>query len=180
MGTPRTARKPRGGTTARDVLARRRQAHAAWLRSMRWTYQEIADARLPCPQHEGTDWGGVTTCPKCLPMYADKSGARKAVEQHLADEYALTATGREQLRQEHLATLALIIREATTELQEPHRRGRHDVDRWRSAPALIRALDQQARITGLYAPSRVQVTTELDEQIRAELEALGLNDPVTT
>lgn len=168
----------KGSSKPRNMLATRRRSHAAWLRSQRWTYQQIADARLPCPQHEGTDRGGDPTCPRCLPMYSDKSTARQAVEQHLADEYALTATGREQLRQEHLATLDVVIREATTELLEPHRRGRPDVDRWRSAPALIRALDQRARIAGLYAPSRVQITTELDEQIRAELEALGLNDPV--
>jgi hypothetical protein len=178
--TARRKRRPGrtiNGNTAAGELARRRQNHAADLRSLMFTFDQIADALLPCTAHARVGMPpGEVGCPNCLPMYADRSGARRAVEAVYADERQEGAEARAQAAAEHLRSLQVIVNEGMVTLRQDWRITGDT--RWSAARTVIRALDQIARIRGLYAPTQVQITTELDEQIRAELELLGLNDPV--
>lgn len=153
---------------------------------MRRTYQQIADAVLPCPEHR--DRGGIdpTQCAlehetrrvvdgpdaapiDCVPMYSGRSGARRAVEQGLAEAYSITEADRDRLRREHLAT----IDTALQRLMRDTIGSTDPMDRARAANAVARLLERAAKLTGLDAPTRVTVTSELDDELSAALADLA-------
>lgn len=126
---------------------------------MGWTFDAIAAAYLPCERLEHREAGGLASCPECLPMYTNRSAAKKAVDRALADEYGQGASTREQYRRQQLAQLDLLLSS-----KMPEALGRSDSAN-EAARVVLRALDRRARLLGLDAPTRVQVTTELDMQI---------------
>lgn len=174
-------------TTAANALAARRRAFAVELRSMRRTYQQIADATLPCSEHR--DRGGIDpdTCRlmhendrdrhpvDCARMYASRSAAKRAVEQGLAELYPIAESDRDAMRREWLSTLDT----ATQRLMRDLLSAAEPVDRARAANAVARLSERVAKLAGLDAPTRLTVTDELDEQIAAALEQLN-DTPVPT
>lgn len=160
-------------------LARRRSLRAVHLRALGQTYEQIAQALLPCPPHERA--GGDRTCVErgggCLPMYAHRRAAKAAVDRALEQEYAAGADTRDQLRRHQLAQIDLLLQGVMRDAL-----GATD-DRHPARLAAVRYLDQRAKIMGLYAPTRVVVTDELDAKIAELLEdlgAAGLGTPVPT
>lgn len=171
-------------SAAQHNLAVRRRAYAVQLRSMRRTLQQIADAVLPCKEHD--DRGGIdpATCQAmhaaarakgagplvdCMPMYATREGARKAVEIGLTEQYPIAEKDREQVRRELLAsadlTLSRVMRDVLGE-KDP-------ADRARAAASVVRLLDRMAKLTGADAPTRLVVTDELDDELSAALADLA-------
>lgn len=177
---------PRSHVAPSSALALRRRVYAVELRSMRRTYQQIADAVLPCPEHR--DRGGITpaACRQqheahrlvdgpnaapidCTPMYANRKGAQRAVEQGLAEAYSITEADRDRLRREQLATIDLALQR----LMRDTVGGGDAIDRARAANAVARLLERAAKLTGLDAPTRVTVTTELDDELSSALADLA-------
>lgn len=177
----------------RHTIAERRRAYAVQLRSMRRTLQEIADAVLPCPEHQ--ERGGIApdACRAmhdaarargngplvdCLPMYANREGARRAVEQGLTEQYPVSEHDRERIRQELVAASDLALKRVLRDVLA----GADAGDRARSAGAAVRLIDRIAKLTGADAPTRLVVTDELDDELAAalaELSELPLPDPAT-
>lgn len=153
-----------------EVLAARREAKAVQLRAARMTYQQIADYVMPCPEHDSI--GGLDGCGDCAPLYRSRAGAFKAVTRVLEREYAGAAASRELLLQESLATVDAVIRRMMADTQDPRL---DPADRARAATALMRAMDHRAKLTGLYAPTRVTVTDELDLEIEQMIRDLAGN-----
>lgn len=170
----------------RAALSARRRAYAMELRSMRRTYEQIAAAVLPCDEHRRV--GGIepAQCAElhafarqvdgpqshpvdCLPMYANRKGAQRAVLQALAEGYQLTEADKETMRQEQLATSDLVLRKMLTDALT----GPTPVDRARAATAVARLLERQARLAGLDAPTRVSIDPELDDAVASALAELS-------
>lgn len=150
--------------TAHKALAARKRVRAVQLRSMGRTFDQIAAAMLPCFTHRSTE--GDPQCDECLPMYANRSSAKRAVDAALADEYAATADTREQMRRHQLAQIDLLLQRV---MPEALGSGPGHLEAQRNA---LRALDRRAKLLGLDAPSRVQITSELDEQIEELMNQL--------
>lgn len=139
----------------------------------RQTYQQIADALMPCPEHKRV--GGAEDCTDCERMYAGRAAAHKAVTRALADDRQAGEETRQLARDEHLSTLDVLLRrsilDAISTTNSPS-------DRARAITAAARVLDQRAKVLGLYAPTKVEVTTELDLAIADELAAMAALDPI--
>lgn len=151
------------------VMARRRQAMAVQRRAAGLTFQQIADTLLPCALHLDSDELVQEACDDCRPLYNDKSAARKAIVKALQDEYDLSEQARDELRREDMATTALVIQRMTADLIGA---GREPSERASAGRTLLRALDHRARVAGYLAPTRVQVTPELDADIEQALRDL--------
>jgi hypothetical protein len=150
--------------TIRDDLAARKAVHAVKLRAQHLTYDEIAQALLPCsPEHQpdGKPW-----CDACVPMYGHRSSAKRAVDAQLAQEYAAGSETREQQRRQQLAEIDLILARLI-----PQAIG-HSAEQQEAARSVVRYLDRRAKLLGLDAPARVQITTEMDAQIEALADQL--------
>lgn len=150
--------------TVRDDLAARKAVRAVQLRAMHKTYDEIAQSLLPCtPEHQpdGQPW-----CDACVPMYAHRSSAMRAVQAQLEQEYAAGSETREQQRRQQLAEIDLILARL---IPQAIGRGEHQQEAARSVP---RYMDRRAKLLGLDAPARVSITTELDSQIEALADQL--------
>lgn len=153
--------------------ARQKADRAVHLRiAGRRTYQQIADALMPCPDHKGTN--GVEDCPACERMYAGRSAAYKAVQRALTEDQKAGEETRQQARTEHLATLDVLIARS---IRDAVGAG-SATDRSRAVAAAAKVLDQRAKVLGLYAPTKVEVTTELDMAIADELAAMAALAPV--
>jgi hypothetical protein len=159
--------------SSRQTLGRRRQLHALNLRSLGYTYEAVAQALLPCPDHR---LKGRDGCEFCLPMYRSRAAAKRAVDAAMAAEYALDAGTREQYRQLQLAQIDLVLQRV---MPEATAKGK---DRNEAARVAERYLRQRARLLGLEAPARIQITTELDETIRELVdqleETVGAVEPI--
>lgn len=153
---------------------------------MRRTYQQIADATLPCDEHRpigGIDpeqcrlahetaraVDGPDSHPiDCMPMYANRGTARRAVLEGLAEGYQISESDRDDLRREWLATIDTATQRLMRDVLSPG----DPIDRARAASAVVRLMDRAAKLTGLDAPTRVTVTDELDEDLSAALAALA-------
>lgn len=145
------------------ALAARRKNRALLLRSLGWTYDRIAASLLPCDLHAKGGGAGEPGCDLCLPMYASRAGAQKAVTAALADEYAAGQETREQQRRHQLAQIDLLLSKSM-----PAAVGGD----WEALRGATRLLDRRARLLGLDAPARIAVTTELDAQIEALADEL--------
>jgi hypothetical protein len=165
-----TSRAPRYPDPA---LTRRKVDKAVNLRLMGLTYQQVADTPLPCPAHaEWIEGNPDGDCTACLPrLYASRTGARRAIMQQLDREYAAGAETRQALRSQQLAQIDLLLTKAM-----PRALATVDAADIRS---VVRLLDRRARLLGLDAPTRVEVTTELDQQITALLDELAEQPPLT-
>ena len=87
MGSPSNAAAQR-----RDRAARAEQ-QAVHLRALGRTFDQIAASALPCtPFHAAHPEPG---CPACLPLYRDRSAAKRAVDRTLEREYAAGSDTRE-------------------------------------------------------------------------------------
>lgn len=147
--------------------ARRKADRAVFLRTAaRMTYAQIAEQLLPCPAHEPQ---GSPDCELCERLYANAGTARRAIIKALEAERHESSEMRKAAKAEHLATIDVLLSKAITDARTSTR----PADRARAMTAAARLLDQKARLQGLYAPTQLQITDELDEQIRAELEALA-------
>lgn len=154
-----------GPTPLQRQRAQAREQRAVELRLLGHTYEQIAHAMLCTnPEHRPDP---DPSCGRCVPLYRDKSAARKAVVRALGRDYALGAEGREQLRQTHLARLDLLYRRAARAAVQGE---------WEAARVAVRILDAQAKVLGIYAPSRLQITTEIDQEIEAMLDEMGVAD----
>lgn len=134
----------------------------------RLSFQQIADSLMPCPDHQRT--GGLESCAECERMYGGRAAAQKAYTRAITVRDDEAKETREQARIEHLLTLDVVLR---TQMVDATKGGGDPADRARAATAALRALDQRAKILGLYAPTKVEVTTELDATIAQELAALA-------
>lgn len=152
------------------VMARRRQAMAVQRRAAGLTFQQVADSLMPCGMHVDSDELVQEACTECRPLYNDKSAARKAIVKALQDEYDLSEQARDELRREDMATTALVIQRMTADLLGA---GREPGERAAAGRTLLRALDHRARVAGYLAPTRVQVTPELDADIEQALADLA-------
>lgn len=153
--------------------ARQKADRAVHLRiAGRRTYQQIADALMPCPDHRAIN--GSEDCPACERMYAGRAAAYKAVQRALLEDQKAGEETRHQARTEHLATLDVL---AARTIRDAISAG-SATDRSRAAAAAAKVLDQRAKILGLYAPTKVEVTTELDMAIADELAAMAALAPV--
>lgn len=165
-GTPSTAPaqgRSRLHARERKRLAVLREGRAVDLRLLGMTYEQVAASLLPCSSHRGTE--GDPTCSLCQVLYpGGASAARKAILRALDKAYALGQEGREQLRQQQLGQIDLLLRKAMRSAMGGD---------WEAARVATRLLDRRARLLGLDAPSRVQVTTELDQEIEALLDQLA-------
>lgn len=159
-------------TDTRQVTAQVKARWALHLRSMNLTYDQIAAAILPCPAH--TRLGGRLDCVMCYgPLYTNRGGAKRAVDRALAEQHPDTAAERTLMKQTMTAQLDLLIAAAM-------RLGAAMLESGQTIPAgmmeaqrnLVRLLDRKAKLWGLDAPSRVVITTELDEQIALAVEQL--------
>lgn len=153
---------------ATRILARQKVDRATYLRvAMRMTWAQVAESLLPCPAHQPS---GAVECPLCIRLYASAGSACKAVSAHLRDEEALSAEQRDDARREQLATLDVVIRRqvaiATASSSDPS-------DSSRAATAALRALDQRAKLLGLYAPTKIEVTDSLNREIEDALRELA-------
>lgn len=159
MGAPEETRrrKPR----AVHDTAVLREARAVELRSLGWSYDMIASALLPCPEHQPK---GDRDCERCQRMYATKAGAFKAVQRALAREYDTTSEGAQALKRHQLAQIDLLLRAAM-----PAAIGRD----WQAMREARHLLDRRARLLGLDAPQRHVVTSELDAEIEAMMDQLA-------
>lgn len=156
----RRAQSPR----ARRQTATLKEGRAVQLRLLGFTYEQIAAKMLPCPPHRPD---GLVGCGLCVPLYpSGKSAAKKAIDRALQRDYALNEAGRDQLRQQQLGQVDLLLQRAMREAMGD-KPGRHEAMR-----NAIRLLDRRARLLGLDAPTRVQVTSELDAQIEEAFAAL--------
>lgn len=152
---------------ATRILARQKVDRATYLRVVaRMTWAQVAESLLPCPAHQPS---GSGDCSLCLRLYASAGSACKAVSAHLREEESLSVELRDEARREHLATLDAVIRKTMTDALT----GDKAQDRSRAATAALRAMDQRAKLLGLYAPTKIEVTTELDQQIEEELRAIA-------
>lgn len=152
---------------ATRILARQKVDRATYLRVVaRMTWAQVAESLLPCPAHQPA---GSGDCSLCIRLYASAGSACKAVSAHLREEEALSAELREDARREQLSALDAIIRKTMTDSVT----GEKAQDRARAATAALRALDQRAKLLGLYAPTKIEVTNELDQQIEEELRAIA-------
>lgn len=151
-----------------SARAQLRETRAVYMRAvLRYTYQQIADALFPCPDHESV--GGLAGCDLCEPMYSNRGTAMRAVDRALARDYDAGEAARTTLRSTQLATIEQLLRKA---VQDALGKGAPQ-DRARAMLASVRLLERQAKLAGLDAPTRVTVTDELDEQIRQALEDLA-------
>lgn len=153
---------------AAEALAARKRIRAMQLRGLGWSYEAIAQALLPCDDHKPDGRHG---CQLCLPMYANRSSAKRAVDKILADEYDAASDTREAMRRHQLSQIDLVLRRAMPEAMgngDGHLEAQRNV---------VRLLDRRARLLGLDAPTRVAVTTELDAQIADLYEQLVGVDP---
>lgn len=155
---------------AAEALAARKRVRAMQLRALSYTYEAIAQSLLACDDHKPDGRHG---CPLCVPMYANRSSAKRAVDKILADEYDAANDTREAMRRHALSQIDLLLRRAMPEAMgngDGHLEAQRNV---------VRLLDRRARMLGLDAPTRVAVTTELDAQINDLYEQLVGNDPAT-
>ncbi len=156
--------------SARAQIGRRKQIRALDLRSIGFTLEAIAASLLPCDDHRPN---GRHSCDYCLPMYGSRAAASRAVDAALRAEYATNAGRREEYLLRQLAQIDLVLRRAMPEAID-----KSNPDRNEAARVVERFLRQRARLLGLEAPARVQITTELDESIRQlveELEGAGVD-----
>lgn len=161
----------RGATpTARDIAERKRR-QAVWLREhLHYTFERIAGEGLPCVKH--APFNVEPGCLECdpRPMYpSGRSAVRKAIMSALEQAYPLDSEHRDALRRDALLTIDLGVAKLKSDLIDPDNDA---ADRARAANAMVRLLDRQARMTGLDAPSRVQIDEGLDEELRQELALL--------
>lgn len=154
--------------------AQLRETRAVYMRAvLRYTFQQIADALFPCPEHASVN--GLAECPACEPMYGNRGTAKRAVDRAMARDYAAGEGARATLRSEQLATIDALLKRA---LGDALGKG-SPADRARAMIAATRLLERQARLTGLDAPARLTVTDELDEEIRAAVALLAETPPPT-
>lgn len=147
----------------RDSAARARRA--VWLRVVAGkSYQEIADTLWPCPVHAPN---GLATCSLCGPLYRTHTGALKAVRSHLNDELPMpSGEQRAAYVQEQNAALRELASRAMRDALNPQA---SIAERSRANAAAVRALQRQARLLGLDAPTVVQI----DDALTAEIQALA-------
>jgi hypothetical protein len=156
---------------AAEQLAARKRVRSMQLRSLGWSYEAIAGALLPCDDHKPD---GKHGCELCLPMYANRSSAKRAVDKILSDEYSANSDTREAMRRHQLAQIDLLLRRM---MPEAMGNGEGHLEAQRNA---LRALDRRARLLGLDAPSRVTITSELDAQIAELYEQLTEQDAASS
>lgn len=138
-----------------NALAKLKQAHAVRLRAGGQSFQQVADAWLPCLDHRRD--GADRSCPNCVgPMYGHRASAKRAVDAALEQEYAAGQDTREQMRRHQLAQVDLLLQAAM-----PAALGKD----WEAARVATRLLDRRAKLLGLDAPARVTITTEVDQAI---------------
>lgn len=147
-----------------QTLARRKQVRALNLKAIGYTYEAIAQSLLPCDDHRPN---GRQDCTYCQPMYSDRSAARKAVLAGMQAEYAIGAETRSQYVAQQLLQIDMVLTRAMPEALD-----RSNPDRNEAARVAERFLRQRARLLGLEAPARIQITTELDETIRELVDQL--------
>lgn len=161
----------RGASPTQRDIAERKRRQAVWLReSLHYTFDRIAGEGLPCVKH--APYAVEPSCAECdpRPMYpSGRSAARKAITSALEQAYPLDAEHRDALRRDALLTIDLAVTKLKHDLIDPEGDA---ADRSRAVNALVRLLDRQARMTGLDAPSRVQIDEGLDEELRQELQLL--------
>jgi hypothetical protein len=161
----------RGAAPTQRDIAERKRRQAVWLReNLHYSYDRIAADGLPCVQH--APYAVEPSCVECdpRPMYpSGRSAARKAIMSALEQTYPLDAEHRDALRRDALATIDLGVARLKHDIIDPDADA---ADRARAVNALVRLLDRQARMTGLDAPSRVQLDEGLDEELRQEIAAL--------
>lgn len=150
-------------TPQRAALAARRQRRALHLFVLGATYAEVAASLLACQDHLPH---GRPGCPECLPMYADRSGAKKAVERALLEDHSMAAADRESGRRIMLAQIRAVISRAMAKALED---SEGDLEAMRT---LVRLWDRQSKLMGLDAPTRVTVTPELDLELEAAVALL--------
>lgn len=147
--------------------ARAKADRAVYLRTAaRMTFQQIADSLMPCPAHTPN---GDADCSLCERLYGSRASAYNAVTKALTADAELSKSIRDDARAEQLSTLDVLMRRAILDATQAS----SVAARARAMTAAARLLDQRARLLGLYAPTRVELTDDLDEQIRAELAALA-------
>lgn len=146
----------------KDTAGRARRA--VWLRVVAGkTYQEIADTLWPCPAHTPN---GLATCTLCGPLYRTHTGAMRAVRAHLNDELPMpSGEQRAAYVQEQNAALRELASRAMRDALNPQA---SIAERSRANAAAVRALQRQARLLGLDAPTVVQI----DDALTAEIQAL--------
>lgn len=145
--------------SARAQLGKRKAVRAVQLRTIAYTYEQIAQSLLPCDDHRPN---GRRDCAYCVPMYGSRAAAKNAVDRALAVEYAVGAESRERLRQTTLAQIDMVLARAMPESID-----RSNPDRNESARVVARYVGLRMRLLGLEAPARIQITSELDEEIRS-------------
>jgi hypothetical protein len=157
--------------TAAQRLAERKRARAVTLRTVtRYTWQQVADAPLPCDLHMGQYDSVPPGCPLCIPhLYASRAAAHKAVTEALARDYSATEADRDRLRSEQLATLDVLLAKAISDA----RLSEGPADRARAMTAAARLLERQAKLTGIDAPKRITVDAELDAELEAAMAELA-------
>jgi hypothetical protein len=154
------------GTKAAQ-LATLKEQRAVQLRLLRYSYEQIAASILACPDHRPDgdrlciDSGRDVHCVLLYP--SGRSAARKAVERALARDYPQTGEGREQLRSEQLGQVDLLLQRTLRAAMSGD---------WEAARVATRLLDRRAKLLGLDAPTRVQITSELDSRIEELMEQM--------
>lgn len=108
--------------------------------------------------------------------YASRASAWKAVQRALVDEHGDVDANRSALRLEMVGQLDLLWRRAMKRVMQD------GSDAMRAVDSAARVLDRKARLLGLDAPTKVELTTELDEEIDRLVEQMsqlsGAEDPV--
>lgn len=158
--------RPQDRATAK-VLAARREQLAVQMVLAGATYQAIADTLMPCPRHQVEDQRALPGCPDCRPMYASRASAYKAVRRALQRDYATTTAERDELRQLQLAQIATALRAVWPRVLTAGK------GQDRAILSAVRLLDRQSRLMGLDAPTRIELTTELDAEIERLVEQLA-------
>jgi hypothetical protein len=103
--------------------------------------------------------------------YADKSGAKKAYERALASLRDDLAPSIAQHRTEQLLRVETLLVGLWGKARDPN-----NPDQLRATDSIRRLLERQAKLLGLDAPVKVQVSDEIDEQIEALLSQMNERD----
>lgn len=156
---------PNGRAAQARDRSRRAEQQAVHLRALGRTYDQIAASPLPCNDYHAQH--PEPGCPACLPLYANRAGAKLAVDRTLEREYAAGSDTREALRRQQLAQIDLILGPAMQRALD----GGDQVEA--AVTSCVRLLDRRAKLLGLDAPLRIERTSDLDAQVEALVEQLA-------
>lgn len=158
-----------GSTLRRRAREFARQHQAFKLVCDGLSYARVAASPWPCTDHDddGIDAEHANPdCPRCH-LYHDARGAHRAVQRYMQTERELTTNRKEELRERQLARLDRMWEGLSAALQSG------DTDAVRAA---VRLAEREARLMGLDAPTKVQVSDELDGEIEALMAQLAGKD----